>query len=178
LNPIDFVKNKIAVTFIERALKDRQEQSRPVAEFFRKSFTFLVLMPDDENDFSHSFSVLKFLDANKKHTTIFTNDFRINLLPQNFRGRAIDFGLDDRTKFDLPSKKLITRLNNISVNAVLDLNRKDNLFFSYSANMINSFYRIGFIKNDSDKFYNIQIGNGESSPEISYKNFLNSLQMF
>jgi hypothetical protein len=178
LNPFDIIKNKIAVTFVERALKNRQEVNRPVAEFFRKSFTFLVFMPEDETDFNHSFGVLRFLDQNKKHITIFTNDYRINLLPQAFRSRAIDFSLEDRTKFNLPSKKLITRLNNISVNAVLDLNRGENLFFSYSANMVNTFYRIGFIKEQSDKFYNIQIGDEETTPEISYKNFLNCLQMF
>jgi hypothetical protein len=178
LNPIDFVKKKIAVTVVERALRQRQEVSRPVAEFFRKSFTFLVLMPEEENDFTNSFHVLRFLDLHKKHLTIFTNDYKINTLPQLFRGRALDFSLEDRTKFNLPSKKLLTRLNNISVNAVLDLNRQENLFFSYSANMVSSFYRIGFIKPDSDKFYNIQIGNEETSSELSYKNFLNCLQMF
>lgn len=178
MKAFDAIKNKIAVSLVEKSLKSRQEVSRPVAEFFRRSFTFLVLMPDDQADFQPSFSVLRFLDSHRKHSTIFTNDFRINLLPTNFRSRAIDFSLEDRTKFNIPSKKLITRLNEISVNAVIDLNRKENLFFSYSANMVNSFYRIGFIKEDSDKFYNIQIGNNEDSPENSYKNFLNSLQMF
>jgi hypothetical protein len=178
LNPFDLIKNKIAIAVVEKALKNRQEVNRPITEFFKKSFTFMVFMPEDETDFSHSFSVLRFLDQSKKHITIFTNDYRINLLPQNFRGRAIDFSLEDRSKFNLPSKKLITRLNNISVNAVLDLNRGENLFFSYSANMVNTFYRIGFIKPESDKFYNIQIGSEEASPELSYKNFLNCLQMF
>jgi hypothetical protein len=178
LNPLDFIKNKIAVSFVERSLKNRHEKNRPVAEFFKKSFTFLVFMPEDESDFSQSFHVLRFLDQSKKHTTIFTNDFRINLLPQAFRSRAIDFSLEDRTKFNLPSKKLISRLNNISVNAVLDLNRGENLFFSYSVNMVNSFYRIGFIKEEADKFYNIQIASEENSAENSYKNFLNCLQMF
>jgi len=178
LNPLDFIKAKIAVSFVEKALKSRQDAGRPVAEFFKRSFTFLVFLPEDETDFQHSFEVLRFLDSYRKHTTIFTNDFRVNLLPPNFRSRAIDFTFDDRTKYDLPSKTLISRLNDISVNAVLDLNRGENLFFSYSVNMVNSFYRIGFIKPEADKFYNIQIADHEGPPEISYKNFLNSLRMF
>jgi len=178
LKAFDLIKNKIALSLAEKKLKNRQDVYRPAAEFFKKTFTFLVFMPENENDFHHSFHVLRFLDSQRKHSTIFTNDFRVNLLPQPFRARSINFSLEDRTKFNMPSQKLITRLNEISVNAVLDLNREENLFFSYSANMVNAFYRIGFKKQDSDKFYNIQIGAGSGPPEISYKNFLNCLQMF
>jgi hypothetical protein len=178
LKVFDLIKNKIALAIVEKAVKSRQETNRPIADFFKKSFTFLILMPEDELDFQRSFEVLRFLDQHRKHITIFTNDFRINLLPPNFRSRAIDFSIEDRNKFNIPTKQLISRLNEISVNAVMDLNRQENLFFSYSANMVNSFYRIGFIKTDSDKFYNIQIGNDGESAELSYKNFLNCLQMF
>lgn len=175
---LDIIKSKIALAFADRALNTRHEKSQPLTEFFKKSFTFLVVMPEDENDFQHSFEVLRFLDSHRKHSTIFTNDFRINLLPQVFRSRAIDFSVDDKTKFNLPSKKLIMRLNEISVNAVIDLNRDENLFCSYSVNMVNALFRIGFKKPGSDKFYNIQVNAKEGPPEISYKNFLNCLQMF
>jgi len=71
------------------------------------------------------------------------------------------------------------KLSSLFFNAVLDLNRKDNLFYSYISNIANAPIRVGFQKNDSDKFYNLQIMNNIIyTPEVSYKNFLNCLRMF
>jgi hypothetical protein len=66
----------------------------------------------------------------------------------------------------------------VQFNVSIDLNRKDNLFHSYSVCVVKTRLKIGFVKNDSDKFYNLQIINHEDNPEISYENFLNCLKMF
>jgi hypothetical protein len=63
-------------------------------------------------------------------------------------------------------------------NVSIDLNRKENLFHSYSANLVKAPLKVGFAKSDADKFYNLQVINGEDNPQISYENFLNCLKMF
>ncbi|MCK5455784.1 MAG: hypothetical protein KAI45_01580 [Melioribacteraceae bacterium] len=60
---------------------------------------------------------------------------------------------------------------------VIDLNRDVDIFSSALANVPLSDFRIGFVKKDSDSFYNFQIPN-EINPEKSYRNLLNSLRMF
>ena len=64
-----------------------------------------------------------------------------------------------------------------SFDIVIDLNIEENLFYSAAANIFKSEFRIGFVKNDSDLYYNFQIPH-EINNEFSYRNLLNSLAMF
>jgi hypothetical protein len=172
------IKDKLSEIFIKKNLKGREPLIQSFSNFFKKSFTFLVLMPEDETDFNHSVEVIRFLEANRKHIHILTYDYRVSLLPLKIRPQVIEHGIDDLNKFKLPSKKFIDKLSELEINAVVDLNRKPNLFYSYAANLVNAPIRIGFLKDDADSFYNIQIVNKDQSAEISYKNFLNCLEMF
>lgn len=175
---IEKLKGKIGQLFVKKNLKEVKHQVQSFRNFFKKSFSFLILMPEDETDFNYSVEVIRFLEANKKHFHILTYDYRVSLLPLKIRPQVIEHGIDDLNKFKLPSKKFMDKLSELDINAVLDLNRKPNLFYSYAANLVNAPLRIGFSKEDADAYYNIQIINKEENPEISYKNFLNCLSMF
>jgi ADP-heptose:LPS heptosyltransferase len=61
---------------------------------------------------------------------------------------------------------------------VIDLNINENIFYSVITSMANTRFRVGFKKRNSERFYNLIIINNEIKPEISYRNLLNSLQMF
>jgi len=174
----DSIKEKIAEFIVEKQLKNKQEGSHTFTGFFGKAFTFFVAMPEDDHDFTHSLVVLNFLTENKKSVMVLTRDFKVSLLPPKYRTKAIEYNFKDISKLYLPSKKLSDKLTEMQFNASIDLNRKENLFYSLSANLVQAPVRIGFAKPDSDKFYNLQVVNGEDNPEISYKNFLNCLQMF
>lgn len=175
---LDTLKNKIAGLIIRRDLKSKIYQ--PVSFFgvYKNAHTFFVLMPDNEIDFHHALNVLNDLDKSGKVVTVMTRDFRISLLPQKFHRNAIGFGIDDITKLKLPNKPLCDKLNAMEFNFVIDLNREENLFYCYSANLVNAAFRTGIKKEDSDKYYNLQIKGPEDNSEMFYKNFLNCLQMF
>ena len=83
----------------------------------------------------------------------------------------------DKTKIGLPNKELIGKIKKHTFDLVLDLNIEDDVFASAIANIPLSDFRIGFIKENADYFYNFQIPN-EINREKSYKNLLNSLRMF
>jgi len=176
---IGIIKDKIAQSMINWKLKEKPKERQTFTGFLKKSFNFLILLPEDEHDFNNSFNILKYLDDNRKVMWILTNDFRVSLVPIKYRHHVIEITLEDINKFKLPNKKLEEKLSSLFFNAVLDLNRKDNLFYSYISNIANAPIRVGFQKNDSDKFYNLQIMNNIIyTPEVSYKNFLNCLRMF
>lgn len=99
-------------------------------------------------------------------------------MPAKFRNRSIEFGVNDLNKLNLPSHKLIDKLSEMKYDGVIDLNRKDELFYSYAANIVNAKIRIGYSKKNSDKYYNFQIANNDVESEVSYSNFLNCLKMF
>ena len=173
-----FIKEKIAGIVVQKQLKNKHLDSHIFTGFFDKAFTFFVAMPEDDHDFNHSLVVLNFLTENKKSVMVLTRDFKVSLLPPKYRAKTIEYNFKDISKLYLPSKRLMDKLTEMQFNASIDLNRKHNLFYSLSANLVQAPLRIGFTKTDSDKFYNLQVANGEDNPEISYKNFLNCLQMF
>lgn len=175
---LEFLKEKIAGRVVERQLKEQSFGLNAFTGFFKDSYTFFVAMPEEDKDFTYSLSVLNFLAENKKSSMVLARDFKISLLPQKYRGRTVEYSEKDVTKWKLPSKRLVNKLSGMQFNVSIDLNRKDNLFHSFSVNVVKARLKIGFAKSESDKFYNLQIINHEDNPEISYENFLNCLKMF
>ena len=174
----EFLKEKIAEKVIAKQLKDQNFEQHTFTGFFKSSYTFFVAMPEEDRDFTYSLPILNFLAENKKSAMILTRDFKVSLLPQRFKSKAIEYSEKDITKWKLPARQLIDKLSEMQFNVSIDLNRKDSLFHSYIANIVKTPLKIGFVKSDSDKFYNFQIINHEDNPEISYQNFLNCLKMF
>ena len=175
---IDFVKEKLAGLIVGKKYKSEQYTTRSFRDFFKKSFTFLVLMPDNDTDFHYAIEVLKGLSLSKKHATVFTQEFRANLVPVKYRPQVVEYTDRDVGRLFIPSKKLMEKLSSMRFNAILDLNRKENIFCSIVASMVNAPIKAGFQKGNADKYYNLQIINKEENPELSYKNYLNCLEMF
>jgi ADP-heptose:LPS heptosyltransferase len=90
----------------------------------------------------------------------------------------VEIGITEINKLDLPNHKLINKLVELKFDGVIDLNRTDNLFYSYVTNLVTAKLRIGFAKKGADYFYNFQIAQNEFDSEKSYNNFLNCLKMF
>ena len=175
---IDFVKEKLAGLIVRKKSRTEYYTTRSFRDFFKKSFTFLVLMPDNDTDFHYAIEVLKGLSLNKKHATVFTQEFRANLIPVKYRPQVIEYTNRDISRLYIPSRKVIEKLTSLRFNAILDLNRKENIFCSIVVSMVNAQIKMGFQKENSDKYYNLQIRNKEENPELSYKNYINCLEMF
>ncbi|MFO7447428.1 MAG: hypothetical protein R6W90_13745 [Ignavibacteriaceae bacterium] len=175
---IDLLKEKVALFVVNRQLKHNPQAEVSFTNFFSSSFSFFVLMPEDEKDFIRAFEVLNFLEESRKNILIYTYDYKVSLLPIKFRQKALGHGVADVSKWKLPSKSYQGKLNGLRFDAAIDLNRKDNLYCSFSANLVQARIRIGFSKSGSDKFYNLQVADNEDSAELSYKNLLNCLSMF
>ncbi len=175
---IDKIRNKIAGRIVKKKLRSKFIPNRSFKNILKDCSSFFVIMPETEDDFQKSKPVLTFLEKHEKIITLLTFDFRRNTFPETFFREIIEYGLIDYSKLSLPSKRLTRQLKQKEFDAVIDLNRGENLFCSFTANLVHSNLIIGFSKSNSDKYYNIQIDDNEDNPEISYKNFINCLQMF
>ncbi|MDP2365735.1 MAG: hypothetical protein Q8M94_18450 [Ignavibacteria bacterium] len=175
---IELLKENISRFLIARKLKSFVLNEQDFSEALKRSGSFLILMPEDEKDFRASYVVIEHLEHLNKSIKILTRDYRISLLPAKFRNKAMEFGVADLNKLDLPNHKLTVKLSEMRFDGVIDLNIKDELFYSFASNLVNAKIRIGFSKKGSDKFYNFQVANKDIDPEKSYNNFLNCLKMF
>lgn len=146
--------------------------------FFQKSYSFLLVMPENENDFINSFLILEYLENNKKNISIVTYDYRVSKIPVKFKSRVIDHGVNDMNKFDLPVKKFIDKINDKKFDVILDLNKDENFFHNILVCKIKSLLKVGFEKPNGAKYYNVMIRIDKNNSENSYQNFLNCLRMF
>jgi hypothetical protein len=173
-------------TLKQRAARFIVSKRIPVAEFsqrnfssiFAKSYSFLILMPANEADFRFVFPLLDYLREQRKNIVVMTYDFRVSLLQPYFKTNAIEHGLKDETKLSLPAKKLLDKLSNLRFDVIIDANREENLFYSYISKSLNTNVKIGFVRSDSDKYFNFQVISKQNDPETSYKNLLECLKMF
>jgi len=174
----DFFTTIIAKYKINKSINNQIVSEMDFSSLLKKSYSFLVIMPDEEADFHHSMRVLEYLKAESKHATILTKDYRVSLINPKLRPNLIEYEIRDITKIKLPSKKLISKLSERNFDVVIDLNRKENLFYSYAASQTKSALKIGFEKKGSDKFYNFQVSYKGGEPEEAYKYLVKCLQMF
>ena len=174
---MQMLKQKAARAFIQHKLKKSNFNNRSFSDAFKNSNSILVLMPVGDKDFQYSIDILVFLDKLKKEILVLTNDYRVSLLPIHFRSKALGHGLKENNKVDLPSKGMLSKLLNKKYDVVLDLNRQEQLFYTYVSAVLSASVSIGFTKSFADKVYNIQIASNETNPKVSYENLLNCLKM-
>lgn len=175
---ISLLKEKISAFAVSRMLKDHKKPEVSFTNFFTSSYTFFIIMPEDEKDFAACFELLNFLESQKKNVVLFVYDFKVSLLPIKYRQNVLTHGVRDITRWNLPTKTIREKLSAMTFDVVIDLNRGYNLYNSYVSNLVKSSYVIGFKKTDSDQFYNLQAANDSDSAELSYKNLLNCVGMF
>lgn len=164
---IEAIKHQAAKLIARRVLKPYRFQERNFSTVFERSFSFLILMPVDERDFRFATELLTFLKNNKKTLFIMTYDYRVSLLPATLKNNVIEHGINDQNRLRLPSKKLLNRLNNMHFDVVIDMNRTELLFYNYITNSVKSAIKLGFARTNSDRYFNLQVVNNESNPEIS-----------
>lgn len=174
----DFFKSIIAQYKVNQSISQQTLEGMDFSTLLKKAHTFIVFMPDDEVDFHHSIKVLDYLNQQAKNVTIMTKDFRVSLINPKLRQGLIEYEIRDISKIKLPTKKLIAKLSEKNFDVVIDLNRNENLFYSFAVSQVRSKLKIGFEKKNSDKFYNFQVAFKGTEPEEAYKYLVNCLQMF
>ena len=175
---IKTIKSKIALTIAKKKYSRNQGALKDFKKFFSESKRVLVLLPVSVGDIvTEAIEILRFFSIHKKELFVIHLKEQNRYLPTDFKYASLTISNNDKTKLGLPNNELKKKIKKHTFDLVLDLNRDKNIFASSIANIPLSDFRIGFIKENSDSFYNFHIPN-ENIPEKSYRNLLNSLRMF
>lgn len=140
--------------------------------------SFLIVMPEGDEDFTNAMGFADTIRKKGKKVSLFVKEDKIASLWHNNYYSYIQVNPADLTRLELPKRKFALMLRREKFDVVIDLNIPENIYCSVAANLVDSKYRIGFQKRNSDNFYNLQIINNEINSALSYRNLLNSLQMF
>ncbi len=175
---IENLKNKLALYFIRKNYKSKETGEKIERDFFRKSSKYIILMPEIDEDYQNSFEVIRYLSIHKKNITVFIPEHKLNLFDKSMKTEFLTYSISDKTKLNLPSKEIVEKLKEKKYDAVLDLNRSENLYFAGVALLPECKIRAGVNKQKTKQFYNVLFNISENNSEISYRNLLNSLSMF
>ena len=78
------IKEQVAKFIINHKLKEHKFSELEFSRIFKRSYSYLVLMPKDDKDFRYAVEILNFLKESKKNVNAMTDDFRVSLLPTAF----------------------------------------------------------------------------------------------
>ncbi|MGE5352491.1 MAG: glycosyltransferase family 9 protein [Acidobacteriota bacterium] len=165
-------------TFLKRSDAKDNYAPQSYSGFVEDAESFLVVMPESSEDFQNALEFAGSIKKKGKKVILFVKEDKIASLWHKSYYNYIQAKPEDTTRLELPKRKFAHLLRQEKFDVVIDLNIPENIYCSVAANLVNSKYRIGFQKRNSDKFYNLQIINNEINSALSYRNLLNSLQMF
>ncbi|MFH0736038.1 MAG: hypothetical protein V1773_16410 [bacterium] len=147
-------------------------------KFFTNADDYFIILPEDDESFKHSFVIIKYLFEHKKNITLFVIDYRKSLILDSKKYHIVTFENENKNIFNLPKQEILEKIEQNQYDLLIDLNRNNNIFYSAITLSVKAKYRVGFTKEYADLYYNFLIANDERNSELSYKNLLNSLQMF
>jgi len=164
---LNWIKLNIGRYFLHKNL--RQNDKLSFNKFIANANSFFIITPKNDNEFTNAFCIIDYLvSLNKK----------ITLLAENNKFNLIYYKQDDKNWFNLPKLSILQKVNEQIYDVAIDLDLEDNIFTPFITNKVKSKFRIGFKKNHSDMYYNFIVEPNKINSEISYKNLLNSLQLF
>jgi hypothetical protein len=146
--------------------------------FIQDSNDILLILPDEDVEFRNSLETVYAITEMKKNIILLLRDFRVSLVNRKSGVGFIDYGIRDFTNFYLPTKVVLDKITERKYDIVIDLNLVEDIYASVIVKSVGAKYKIGFKRGKTDLFYNILIINNENIPAFSYRNLLNSLQMF
>jgi cysteinyl-tRNA synthetase len=172
------IKENLAEYYVKKKFSRKQNSEKNFQKFFSESKKILILLPTAKTSLVEEVvEIIRLFAIHKKELFIIQSKDQFSFLPNEFKYSSLIINEEDKTAIGLPNKELVKRVKKHTFDLVLDLNRNPDLFSIALANIPLSDFRVGFVKKDSDYYYNFQIPN-EINPEKSYRNLLNSLRMF
>ena len=172
------LKRKIGHFVVRRKYLRKKNEQLTYNNVISSAKDFFFVMPGLDKDFYHTLDILRFYQNQKKIITLFLPEHKYNLIPEKEKYKFISFLPQQVSRYHLPDKNLVARLNTKEFDVVIDFNRSEDIFFSAISNIVKSKIRISFVKELSESYYNLQIVDKQGDSEESYKSFLNYLQMF
>jgi len=171
-------KFRMAVRTIRRKFIKSGEPPVNFNDFNKNALNYLVIIPENDEDFKNSFIVVKHLVELKKNVTLFISEHRYSLVPEREKYRVMSFSMQQMTRLRLPDEILREKLQKKQFDVVLNLNRYDDVFFNAITFLFNASYRVGFKNGEISDFFSLQVPLNEKNSKLSYENLLNSLKMF
>lgn len=170
------IKKVLGYWFLKRKYLSKKKIQIKFNKFFKSSNKFLLILPNEEQDFKNSFELINYINLNNKNITVILDVKYLSFFKSRFNNEAITYSLQDINYFGLPTKDFLNKLKYLDLDVVLDLNENDNYFSTSITNYVRTKIKISIFENKKDEFYNLILLT--NSRENTYINLIESLKMF
>ncbi|HEY9187549.1 MAG TPA: hypothetical protein VIR55_06565 [Ignavibacteria bacterium] len=172
---------KLGLLYIQLKFRKKKDSMLNFTKFIREDSRILIFMPEDPLEFEEAKDAIMNLKKdwpNLQPTLLVRSHFSaINDLDKLYK--IFPFSSLDINKFYLPKKSFRNIISDYNYDLVIDFNKEINLLSSYIAKKVNVKYRISFVKDFSDKFYNFQFNpNSVTHNKNIYSSLMKKLKMF
>ena len=161
-----------------------RKHRHPQTEFtklYSNARTALVIVPEDSEHRAMAIPLLTSLQnkfRGNKLTIVIYDSFR-DLSSSLAHCDVFPMTKDNIGFFYLPKKRAVQRLSRQKFDIALDLNIPMVLPAAYLCRSVNAGMKVGFVKENGDKFYNFQLKTSqEKNPERNYAQLLRTMAMF
>jgi ADP-heptose:LPS heptosyltransferase len=172
---------KIGLMYTKFHFRKKPDEVQNFTEFVREDSRALIIMPNDPLQFEEAKDAVMHLKKewpSLQPILIVRSQFSaLAELSDIYRTIAISSG--DINRFFLPKRKFSREIPDYDYDIVIDFNREINLASSFISKKVNVDYRISFVKDYADKFFNFQF-NADSvlHNKNVYSSLMKNLKMF
>ena len=176
---VDNVKVLFGEKLLEREIKKKDIPLKNFSELFENAVDVSFLLPEDDLFFKPALDVARFVKIHKKNVTLILPEHKKNLPANNFDYQFITINRTSVSQLGLVSPSFGEILKKKRYDIFIDLTCEESLFYMSVALNISSEIKLAlFEKKKSEEIYNLLFDADKTNYEKSYRNLLNSLQMF
>jgi ADP-heptose:LPS heptosyltransferase len=178
---LEKIRFKIGLLYTKFHFRKKIDEVRSFTGFVREDSRALIIMPNDPLQFEEAKSAVLHLKKEwpkLQPILIMRNQFSsFEELRDIYK--TITISASDINGFFLPKRKFTREIPDYDYDLVIDFNREINLASSYISKKVNVDYRISFVKEYADKFFNFQF-NADSvlHNKNVYSSLMKNLKMF
>lgn len=170
------LKERFANNVVRRRTR-RNKKALTFNDVIKSSNSAIFLMPRLSLEFYLARSVVESFMKYFRRAVLLVSDNMRELA--TYRNEIIVFSQSDTTWLKLPKRDLISRLHRENFDIAFDMSHSEDLFMSYLCYKSDAKMTVGFTKNDSDRYYDLQIRTQRSDDmKKAYELLANTIKMF
>lgn len=175
------VRKSVGLGYAKWRFRKNGDPQQELTEFFRRSRTFLIILPAQYEEAQLASQALKrlFDELKSVHLTIVTTGTRSTSLSDMHRSNVIRVDGKDINAFFLPRTTVLQRVCSRTYDVTLDMNLDFVLHAAYISRASRAPIRVGVHHEEGERFYNVQLNlNRSVPPQNTYEQYARYLEMF
>jgi hypothetical protein len=178
---LERLRKTVGVQYSRWHLRNVRNPVQEFTDFFRRSKSFLIVLPEGYeeahiagNSLKKLFDMLKDIDL-----TVVTSGIRGTVLSDRHHSHVVRLDRADLNRFFLPRKSVLRRICNRSYDVALDMNLDFQLHAAYICKASRAPFRVGILCPPGEHIFNVHLNLRPSQPpQQMYSQFIRCLAMF